>query len=480
MENKEINTKKNNMTKPPQPESNNLKIISINEIENSQFKTKKKSFVSEINPHLIRRNIQKEQYIWLGVYDELLRNKLLINYLKKCKDTALPLECAAIHLEKYQICFCKCDKDQVKAFLVDNEGCVVFLKLYLITKEQFIDMLRVCYKLEESSEGVFSNANLYNVLFKDKDSGKVGSDYILYQPSDPNLICYNSIKCLGELDNILIYSVTTDKFIKTNMVSAPEVDYLRNIYLGLKKSFNPYSEYLLMYYVYRLEGVRNFYSISQLKECFFKLKNHNQSSDSKISAGSNSSNNFININNQFNNNILTNENNLHFFNYDTQNQDSHSPNRKNYDNETVKCSTCNASPFVTTPEKDHLNQYSYIFDLHHLPVFDENTGEFFWSNNEANWKKARDSILRAEETAMMNGKSISMNHKSLISMSGSFLCNATINNNNLNTHNNINTITVNENKQTEEDINAWEKFKTDENSRTFVEELNNFLIDLEK
>jgi hypothetical protein len=479
MDSKNLHNRKNPDIKLNQSEqNNNLKIININEFESSQFKTKKKSFISDINPHMLRRNIQKEQYIWFGVYDELLRNKLLINQLKKCRDSSLPLECAAIHLEKYQICFSRCDDDQVKAFLIDNDNFVVFLKLYLISKEQFVDLLKVYYKLNESNSKESISPNVLLQLFKEKDFGKVGSDCHLYNPVDPTTICYNTIKCLGELDNILIYSVTTDKFIKTNLISGPDVNYLRNVYLGLKKSFSPYSEYLLMYYVYRIEGVRNFYSISQLKECFFKLKNNNQSSDSKISAGSNSSGNFYAINNQISNNLLSNENNLQFYQYDTNNQDSNSPNKKTFDNETVKCSTCNASPFVSTPEKDHLNQYSYIFDLHHLPVFDENTGEFFWSNNEANWKKARDSILKAEETAMMNGKSVSINHKSLMSMSGSFMCNAT--NNNLNTHNNINTITANENKQTEEDINAWEKFKTDENSRTFVEELNYLLIDLEK
>jgi hypothetical protein len=67
------------------------KNISIEDIEGSAFKTTKKTFVSDINPHLIRRNIQKEQYIWFGVYDHLTRNKLLIETIKKCTDASLPL-----------------------------------------------------------------------------------------------------------------------------------------------------------------------------------------------------------------------------------------------------------------------------------------------------------------------------------------------------------------------------------------------------
>lgn len=207
----------------------------------------------------------------------------------------------------------------------------------------------------------------------------------------------------------------------------PEADYLRNIYLGLKKSFHPYSEYLIMYYVYRIDGIRNFYTINQLKECFFKsIDITTTSSDSKLPTEKVSTNH--------------DENN------------AHSPRNE----DTLKCSTCNASPYIGTPEKEHLNQYSYIFDLHHLPVFDENTGEFFWSSNEANWKIARDSILKSED--IQNGKSLSLNHGSLVSLSSSFV-----------------------NKQTEEDTTEqkWINFKRDASSGTFVEELNNLLKNFE-
>ena len=41
---------------------------------------------------------------------------------------------------------------------------------------------------------------------------------------------YNSLRCLGELDGILIYSMSTNKLFSSFQVSAPETDYLRNIY----------------------------------------------------------------------------------------------------------------------------------------------------------------------------------------------------------------------------------------------------------
>jgi hypothetical protein len=68
-----------------------FKVLNIDNIDGSTFQTKKKSFISEINPHLIRREIQKEQYIWFGVFDDLLRNKCMLKAIKKCRETSLPL-----------------------------------------------------------------------------------------------------------------------------------------------------------------------------------------------------------------------------------------------------------------------------------------------------------------------------------------------------------------------------------------------------
>ena len=100
-------------------------------------------------------------------------------------------------------------------------------------------------------------------------------------------------------------------------------------------------------------------------------------------------------------------------------------------------------------QENPLNQYSYIFDLHHLPIFDEITGEFFWSNNEANWKIARDSIIKSEEAN--NGKSMSIFHGSLVSLSQSF------------------TVKKDDNKDDE---------NIDGNEGTFIEELNNLLKEI--
>jgi hypothetical protein len=314
----------------------------------------------------------------------------------------------------------------VKAFIFEDEKSVVFLKLYLITKEQMANILRITYGVKEDETAIMGAL---------KNLTHIGTLLIILgakvelSKNNTKFSDYNILKCVGELDNILIYSITSS--VNEN-ISPPETDYLRNIYLGLKKSFHPYSEYLIMYYVYRIEGVKSYYSITQLKDCFFKSLSN---SESKISTEKIPSHGSEELNMALN-----------------------SDRRHDILCETIKCTTCNASPYVGTPEKDHINQYNYVFDLHHLPVFDENTGELFWSSNEANWKLARESILRSEE--IQNGKSLSLNHGSLVSLTTSF-ANKQEDDNNLNTE------------------QKWASFKK-EHSGTFIEELNNLLKNFEK
>jgi len=373
-------------------------------------------------------------------------------------------------LENYKVSFRKNNSNTTKIYLYESPNSVIFLKLYLITKNQLFDLMRNIYGIELN----ISEDNFFKEL-------QIAESSVKLDNSDE----YDLVKCLGDLDNILIYSLVntgmnsnnsgnnTNTSLKNFPISSPPTDYLRNIFIGLKKSFHPYSEYLIIYYIYRLEGIKNFYDINQLTECFFKITSkdpNNSNYTSTISSNTDSrlSNNeknlmaiseeMENINNT-NGNILNESNSPNLIN--TVNNTLNNTVNFNKDNETIKCSTCIASPFMGTPEKDQLNQYSYIFDLHHLPIFDENTGEFFWTSNEANWKSARDSILKSEE---LNGKSISLNHGSVYSLSTSF-----INNN----------IRVGNNSRDDETEKRWNDYRKERNSNTFINDLSNLLKNFE-
>ena len=463
--NKKINNSKNQNLKKIKnnkigDEDDKLNIIEYN---NSELKTKKKEFINKIDPHNLKRLIQKERYIWFGVHNELLRNKNMIKLLEKCKDKTLPIESAAIHLNKYKIGF---NKNRI--FITNDENSVIFFKLYLIKKEQLIEILQVSYSCNNLIE-----KDLKEILF----SKNVNEDINL-SPYQTNSNCfYDILKSIGELDGINIYSLSS----KNNNIEPPDIDYLRIIYNGLLKTFHPYSEYLIMYYIYLLDGIKNFFSIKELEEIFFQNKINNKgighvssiSSETNLTIGEvqnqnklfgispldNENRNNIKNNLNNNNNQIITKNNLNKIEYSKDSieaiNETPKQNIQKNETDTVKCSTCNGSPFICTAEKNQLNQYSYIFDLHHLPIFDETTGEFFWNNNDVNWKLAHDSILKSEEG---NNKSLNILHGSLVSLSNDF---STLNANSLREENNS--------PKKEDDKN---------NSGTFIEELNNILKEI--
>ena len=459
--NKKIYNKKTN-NNIDETDNNKLKIIECN--NNSELKTKKKEFINRVDPHNLKRLLQKERCIWFGVHNELLRNKNMIKLIEKCKDKSLPIESAAIHLDKYTVGF---NKNRV--FINNDESSVIFFKLYLINKDQLIDILKIQYLCNDSID--LEKKKIFDIKNKNKDIN-------LSQFQTKGNCFYNILKNVGELDGINIFALSSNNI----KIEPPDSEYLRIIYNGLLKTFHPYSDYLIMYYIYLLEGVKNFFSMKQLEEIFSQKINHRGtecasliSSETNLTIGEVQNQNKLlglpslnnkknksenNINNKQNkisiSNLKKDENKNNDTSKDSIEEINETPKQNIQKNETdtVKCSTCNGSPFISTAEKNQLNQYSYIFDLHHLPIFDETTGEFFWNNNDVNWKLAHDSILKSEEVS----KSVNLLHGSLVSLSNDF---STLNANSI-----------------EEGNNSPKKEDDKNNSGTFIEELNNILKEI--
>lgn len=74
--------------------------------------TEKKPFISgmhlvvmgvEVNPHRLKRSAQREKYVWYGAYEKTLLQANLMEVLKCCKDSASPMETAAIHLDNFNV-----------------------------------------------------------------------------------------------------------------------------------------------------------------------------------------------------------------------------------------------------------------------------------------------------------------------------------------------------------------------------------------
>ena len=60
-------------------------------IRSSGSETVKKQMLTTVDPIALNRQYQKGKYVWLATYDNLTRNKNIIEVIKLCTDTILPL-----------------------------------------------------------------------------------------------------------------------------------------------------------------------------------------------------------------------------------------------------------------------------------------------------------------------------------------------------------------------------------------------------
>ena len=274
-----------------------------------------------------------EKYIWFGVYNELILNENISKLLEKCNDKSLPKESASIHLNKFSIAF-----NKNKIFIKNKENSSIFIRLYLITKNQLIDILKNEYKcndkIDNESENIFKLEKI--------------NDEIILEPYQTEINFYNTIKNVGVFNKINIYSITT----KNNNIDiqAPDKEYLNQIYIGLKKAFYLYSDYLIMYYLYLTQEIKTTYSLKKLTEIFFGNNKENKEK---------TENNII---------IKEVENQKQLWYFLPKNEE-----KKNDKNEDI-------------------NEFNYILNMDTLPEFDETTGEFFWNNNDSNWEKVNQKI----------------------------------------------------------------------------------------
>ena len=297
---------------------------------------------------------ENEKYIWLGVYNELLLNENISILLEKCNDKSLPKETASVHLNKFSISF-----NKNKIFIKFKENSSIFIKLYLITKNQLVDILKNEYKCNDKIDNEFDN------IFKLE---KI-NDEIILEPYQTEINFYNTIKKIGVFNKINIYSITT----KNNNIDiqAPDKEYLNQIYIGLKKAFYLYSDYLIMYYLYLTHEIKTTYSLKKLTEIFFESNKGNQEKTE--------------------NNIIIkeieNQKQLWYF------------LPKNEGNKNDK--------------KDDINEFNYILNMDTLPEFDETTGEFFWNNNDSNWEKVNQKINNNLE---IKNKVVNVDNGSIINL----------------------------------------------------------------
>ena len=316
---------------------------------------------SSSKDELLNISSENQNYIWVGIYNELMINENFTKILEKCQDKSLPKESASIHLNKYSISF-----NKNKIFIIYKENSSIFIKLYLIKKEQLIDILKNEYNCNDKIENESDNISKLKKI----------NDEISLEQFQKESIFYNTIKNIGSLNNINIFAVTSNNNQKD--LQPPDKEYLNQIFIGLKKSFYLYSEYLIIYYLYLNHEIKTTYSLKKLSEILF---------ENKIELKKDNMNNNIIIKE------IDNQKQLWYF------------------------LSKNIKKEIENKEED-INEFNYILNADCLPEFDDITGEFFWNNNDSNWEKVNNQI---NNNITIKNKVVNIEQGSIINLFKEFI-----------------------------------------------------------
>lgn len=221
-----------------------------------------KKIVSLLNDN----TINKHEFILLGVYDKLVddnnMNAVIQSDFKLSGVITVPKYKLGLHGENVFIKY------------LDNNNSYVILKVYLLTKTQFVNVLvKYCAC---SQEKITSETVMKDVFSK----CSTVQQYFNLSPfqTDNNTnsnIYYNIIQCADIINSIpLIVLSSTMKEI----ITCKDTACMQTLFALYRRCLvtEHINEYMLMHYVYSIEGVKDVVPLSLLKEVFISQDEDNE------------------------------------------------------------------------------------------------------------------------------------------------------------------------------------------------------------
>jgi len=203
-----------------------------------------------------------KQYVWYASYGSNINRERFLCYIKGgrpkgstetevgCKDTSSPID-EGIFTIPYPLYFAKEARrwDSKGVAFIDGaptEDAATYSKKYLITSEQFIDVLK------QENNGLHIDIDLQKV----KESGSM----IFREKA-----WYGRILYLGDDGGYPIFTFTAPWDIDTVAFNKPSYEYLDTIISGLKEY---YSKEEIIQYLENKPGIKGNYSTEELARFF--------------------------------------------------------------------------------------------------------------------------------------------------------------------------------------------------------------------
>lgn len=195
----------------------------------------------------LSKSDSENQLIWYAAYDSEMRNEVFEDLLYQCSDKTNPRDKVSIKLENFDIVFSQVSNLPGMVYLQQRTWGSWFIKLYLITKGQLLDIAKT--KTFAYTEENLDFSMLNTLLIYNKESAVI----------DTNLP-YGYFLRIGEYEETSIYTLTNFSLqLSSDIKNAwdPTDFYIKEFFKAMTESFPNFSSDFLLYYINSKKGLKN-------------------------------------------------------------------------------------------------------------------------------------------------------------------------------------------------------------------------------
>lgn len=183
-----------------------------------------------------------------------------------------------MRVEGYELIFARSDnKHNSKAVLKANRHSSLFIRAYLIKKQQFNNLLLI--------RSGTSHGSVVIAVDRLRSNSRR-----LLRVEHPQPVVLNkeslegAVVKLGEYDRIPMYAAAMPP-LASYQIASPDLKQLKSILIGLVEGFPLYSQDFLIYYLYTKEGVKSCYTAREVSRIALKQSEKPTPGAERLSSG---------------------------------------------------------------------------------------------------------------------------------------------------------------------------------------------------
>ncbi|CAI2371581.1 unnamed protein product [Moneuplotes crassus] len=190
---------------------------------------------------------KENKLIWYAAYDTEMKNEIFEYLLSGCTDKTPISDKVSIKLENFDIVYSEISNHPGMVYLQQRTCGSCFVRLYLITKNQLLDIAKL--KTIAYSQENHDFRLLESLLVSNKDSAIINPD-----------LPYGYFLRVGDYKGTSIYTLTSLSLQSSSDIKNscdPSNFYISEFFKGIAESFPNFSPDFLLYYINSKKGLRN-------------------------------------------------------------------------------------------------------------------------------------------------------------------------------------------------------------------------------